>query len=153
MLQNLNLNRTLRNYIALTGLVAGVFSAHALTLPAQTTIPVAFVHGIDAHKAKAGDVVTAKSMQQVVLAGGETIPKGTLPGWACCRGQRLSVRRDTVCKAKAVSTCDPIRQAGRKGNGDSCPHLGASGPQTPLNRGTPRSPSTLMKAITSARCT
>jgi hypothetical protein len=78
MLQNLNLNRTLRNSITLAGLVGAVMSAHALTLPAQTTIPVAFVHSIDARKAKAGDVVTAKAMQQVELSGGETIPKGTL---------------------------------------------------------------------------
>jgi hypothetical protein len=42
-----------------------------------TTIPVMFTHSIDASKAKAGDVVTAKTMQVVKLADGTEVPKGS----------------------------------------------------------------------------
>jgi hypothetical protein len=52
--------------------------SRAVTLPEQTTIPVIFTRTLHAGKAKAGDVVTAKTMQVVLLADGEQIPKGTL---------------------------------------------------------------------------
>jgi hypothetical protein len=63
--------------LALLG-CAAFASAGAITLPAQTTIPVMFTHTVDSRKAQAGDAVTAKTMQVVLLTNGEQIPKGTL---------------------------------------------------------------------------
>ncbi len=53
-------------------------SARAITLPGETAIPIIFSHTIDAGKAKAGDVVTGKTMQVVVLPNGEQLAKGSL---------------------------------------------------------------------------
>ena len=53
-------------------------AARAITLPGETAIPVIFTHTIDSGKAKAGDVVTAKTMQVVVLPNGEQLAKGSL---------------------------------------------------------------------------
>ena len=53
-------------------------ACRAITLPAQTTIPVIFTHTVDSARAKAGDVVTAKTMQVVLLPNGDQLPKGTL---------------------------------------------------------------------------
>ena len=149
MLQNLNLNRTLRNYIAFTGLVAGVFSAHALTLPAQTTIPVAFVHSIDAHKAKTGDVVTAKSMQQVVLAGRAKRSRRAhcWLGISSRPAPFSSTRHRMQNKSRLCLRSNSTSWSKRERRLLSTSRCERS--QTPLNRGTPRSPSTLMKAITS----
>jgi hypothetical protein len=47
-------------------------------LPQSTAIPVRFDHSVDAKKAKPGDTVTARTMQIIVLPGGETIPKGAV---------------------------------------------------------------------------
>jgi len=52
--------------------------ARAVTLPAETAIPVIFTHTLDSRKANAGDVVTARTMQVVLLPNGEQLPKGTL---------------------------------------------------------------------------
>ena len=63
--------------LALLGCEAFAPAGRATTLPAETAIPVMFTHTIDAKKAKAGDVVTAKTMQVVLLPNGEQLPKGT----------------------------------------------------------------------------
>jgi hypothetical protein len=52
--------------------------AQAQSLPAATAVPVSFVHSVDAKKAKAGDTVTAKTMQVILLPGGASIDKGTV---------------------------------------------------------------------------
>ena len=72
-----NYSRSL-SFLALLGSVAMVPASRAITLPAQTTIPVVFTHTENAAKAKAGDVVTAKTMQVVLLPDGNQIPKGSL---------------------------------------------------------------------------
>jgi hypothetical protein len=64
--------------LSLLGGLAFAPASRAITLPEQTTIPVIFTHTLHAGKAKAGDVVTAKTMQVVLLPDGEQIPKGTL---------------------------------------------------------------------------
>jgi hypothetical protein len=64
--------------LSLLGVLAFAPASRAITLPEQTTIPVIFTHTLQAGKAKAGDVVTAKTMQVVLLPDGEQIPKGTL---------------------------------------------------------------------------
>ena len=53
-------------------------AATVLALPQSTAIPVRFVHAVDAKKAKVGDVVTATTMQVVMLPGGESLAKGTV---------------------------------------------------------------------------
>ena len=63
---------------AATACVFNVSLANAVTLPAQTTLPIAFTHTVDAAKARNGDVVTAKTMQAIILPGGETLPKNTV---------------------------------------------------------------------------
>jgi hypothetical protein len=63
---------------SLLGGLAFAPASRAITLPEQTTIPVIFTHTLDAGKAKAGDVVTAKTMQVVLLPDGGQVPKGTL---------------------------------------------------------------------------
>lgn len=50
----------------------------ALSLPASTAIPVRFEHSVDAKHAKDGDVVTAKTMQEIALPGGQRIANGSL---------------------------------------------------------------------------
>jgi hypothetical protein len=64
--------------LALLGCVAFAPAARALTLPSETAIPVMFTCTLDARKVKAGDVVTAKTMQVVLLPNGAQLPKGTL---------------------------------------------------------------------------
>jgi hypothetical protein len=54
--------------------VAAPFQA----LPQSTAIPVRFVSTVDAKNAKAGEIVTAKTMQVILLPGGGTIAKGTV---------------------------------------------------------------------------
>jgi hypothetical protein len=60
------------------GCAAFIPAVQATTLPSDTAVPVVFTHTIDSGKAKAGDVVTAKIMQVVVLPNGEQLAKGTL---------------------------------------------------------------------------
>jgi hypothetical protein len=72
-----NYSRSL-SFLALFGSVAMVPASRAITLPAQTTIPVIFTHTENAAKVKAGDVVTAKTMQVVLLPNGNQLPKGSL---------------------------------------------------------------------------
>jgi hypothetical protein len=64
--------------LALLGCAAFSPAGRAIALPGETAIPVIFTHTIDAKNAKAGDVVTAKTMQVVLLPNGEELPKGTL---------------------------------------------------------------------------
>jgi hypothetical protein len=63
---------------ALLGFAAFASASRAATLPKETAIPVVFTHTVDAKKAKAGDPVTAKTMQVILLPDGEQLPKGTL---------------------------------------------------------------------------
>jgi hypothetical protein len=72
-----NYSRSL-SFLALLGSVAIVPASRAITLPAQTTVPVVFTHTENAAKAKAGDVVTAKTMEVVLLPNGDQLPKGSL---------------------------------------------------------------------------
>ncbi len=44
---------------------------------APVALPIVFTHGVDTSKAKAGDLVTAKTMQLVTLPDGTVLPKGT----------------------------------------------------------------------------
>ena len=64
--------------LALLGCAAFASAGRAATLPKETAIPVVFTHTIDAKKVKAGDAVTAKTMQVILLPDGEQLPKGTL---------------------------------------------------------------------------
>jgi hypothetical protein len=57
---------------------AGTVPALSQSLPQSTAIPVRFDQSIDSKKAKVGDTVTAKTMQVIVLPGGETIAKGSV---------------------------------------------------------------------------
>jgi hypothetical protein len=63
--------------LALLGCIVTAPAGLAATLPGQTTVPVLFTHTINAGRAKAGDKVTAKTMQVVLLSNGEQLPKGT----------------------------------------------------------------------------
>jgi hypothetical protein len=72
-----NYSRSL-SFLALLGSMTIVPAIRAITLPAQTTIPVIFIHTENAAKAKAGDVVVAKTMQVVVLPNGDQLPKGSM---------------------------------------------------------------------------
>ena len=72
-----NYSRSL-SFLVLLGGVAMVPASRAITLPGQTTIPVVFTHTENSAKAKAGDVVRAKTMQVVLLPNGDQIPKGSL---------------------------------------------------------------------------
>lgn len=51
--------------------------AQSQVLPQSTAIPVSFEHSIDTRRAKAGDPVTAKTMQVIVLPDGKRIAKGS----------------------------------------------------------------------------
>jgi len=57
---------------------AATAPALSQTLPQSTAIPVRFMHSVDAKKAKVGETVTAKTMQVIMLPGGEAIAKGTV---------------------------------------------------------------------------
>jgi len=57
---------------------AATVPAQSQVLPQSTAIPVRFEHTVDTNKAKAGDEVTAKTIQVVVLPGDRSIPKGSL---------------------------------------------------------------------------
>ena len=69
-----------RSALSLTLLSCAAFApvSRAITLPSETAIPVMFTHTVDSRKAHTGDVVTAKTMQVVLLPNGEQLPKGTL---------------------------------------------------------------------------
>src|SRR5262249_34180740 len=62
-------------------IISGVcsFSAIAsnLDIPAKTAIPVVFTHTVDSRKSKAGDIVSAKTMQTVKLPDGQEIPRNS----------------------------------------------------------------------------
>jgi hypothetical protein len=50
--------------------------AQNVSLDASTTLPITFTRSVDASHAKTGDVVEAKTFQQVKLANGTSIPSG-----------------------------------------------------------------------------
>ncbi len=111
-----NYSRSL-SILALLGSVAMVPVSRAITLPAQTTIPVVFTHTENAAKAKAGDVVTAKTMQVVVLPNGDQLPKGSM-----VTGHIVEVRPfkfdDTPYTAQQASYLSiKIDQVGKDGTG------------------------------------
>jgi hypothetical protein len=66
----------LTNFAVVAG--AAILPAQSQVLPQSTAIPVRFEHSIDTKKAKAGDEVTAKTIQVVALPSGRNIPKGAL---------------------------------------------------------------------------
>lgn len=77
--------RTYVNRARVVLLAFGVFglslcstAGNAATLPQSTTLPARFSHSVDASKARPGDTVTAKTLQVVLLPGGESLPKGTV---------------------------------------------------------------------------
>ncbi|SEB70035.1 hypothetical protein [Terriglobus roseus] len=51
-------------------------SAQSPWLDASTTLPITFTHSVDASHAKAGDLVEAKTFQQVKLSSGAVLPSG-----------------------------------------------------------------------------
>jgi hypothetical protein len=53
-------------------------SAAQTKVPLGTALPVRFVRSVDAKTARPGDRVTAKTLQVVMLPGGQRLPKGTL---------------------------------------------------------------------------
>src|SRR3984885_6237037 len=57
---------------------AATVPAQSQALPQSTAIPVRFEHYVDTKKAKAGDAVTAKTIQVVVLPDGRSIAKGSV---------------------------------------------------------------------------
>jgi hypothetical protein len=57
---------------------AGTTPAQPQVLPQSTAIPVRFLHSLDAKKAKAGDAVTAKTLQVIELPGGGAIAQGAV---------------------------------------------------------------------------
>ena len=111
-----NYSRSL-SFLALLGSMAMVPASRAITLPAQTTIPVIFTHTENAAKVKAGDVVTAKTMQVVVLPNGDQLPKGSM-----VTGHIVEVRPfkfdDTPYTAQQASYLSiKIDQVGKDGTG------------------------------------
>jgi hypothetical protein len=50
----------------------------ALVVPQNTALPVRFIRSVDAKKALPGDRVIAKTLQVVILLGGQRVSKGTL---------------------------------------------------------------------------
>lgn len=67
-------------WLAAAGLTAAV-SGLAQAIPASTAIPIVLTRTVEAGQAKAGDVVTAQTMQAVFLPGGQVLPAGvTLTG-------------------------------------------------------------------------
>jgi hypothetical protein len=75
-----------RNYLSVSArtimLAVGLLSLHSLctaaTLPASAAIPVRITHTIDASHAKSGDIVTAQTLQPVVLPDGSSLARGTM---------------------------------------------------------------------------
>jgi hypothetical protein len=53
-------------------------SATQTKVPPGTALPVRFVRSVDAKRARPGDRVIAKTLQIVILPGGQRLPKGTL---------------------------------------------------------------------------
>jgi hypothetical protein len=53
-------------------------SATQTKVPPGTALPVRFVRSVDARKARPGDRVIAKTLQIVILTGGQRLAKGTL---------------------------------------------------------------------------
>jgi hypothetical protein len=53
-------------------------SATPTKVPQGTALPVRLVSAVDARKARSGDRVTARTLQIVILPGGQRLPKGTL---------------------------------------------------------------------------
>ena len=81
-MQTMNRSIKLMGGLLVFGVLTSISSLPARsierTLPPSTALPVRFVHSVDARKAKPGDVVTAKTLQVIVLPGGQRLPKGTL---------------------------------------------------------------------------
>ena len=123
--------------LALLGCVACVPACPAVTVPNQTTIPIIFTHTEDSAKLKVGDVVTAKTMQVVLLPDGNQLPKGTLvvghviearpfkfddTPYAAQQPSYLSIQMDQVMEkgvsSPVVTTCASVSELHR-GRGGS----------------------------------
>jgi len=80
------MSRFLFSHLGMTALsvISLLFSAPCATsavqseVPQGTTFPVRFVRSVDARRAQSGDRVTARTLQVVILPGGQRLPKGTL---------------------------------------------------------------------------
>jgi len=66
-----------RSLTLAVGLAIGCSGIGAM-VPAPTTVPVRFTQTLDAAKAKAGDVVTAQTLQAVILPSGSSLVRGSL---------------------------------------------------------------------------
>ena len=111
-----NYSRSL-SFLALLGSVAMVPASRAITLPAQTTIPVIFTHTENAAKAKAGDVVTAKTMQVVVLPNGDQLPKGSMVTGHIVEARPFKFDDTPYAAQQASYLSIKIDQVGKDGTG------------------------------------
>ena len=111
-----NYSRSL-SFLALLGSVAMVPASRAITLPAQTTIPVIFTHTENAAKAKAGDVVTAKTMQVVVLPNGDQLPKGSIVTGHIVEARPFNFDDTPYAAQQASYLSIKIDQVGKDGTG------------------------------------
>ena len=78
----------------------------------RPTVLVVFTHTVNAAKAKAGDVVTAKTMQVVVLPDGDQLPKGTMVTGHIVEVRPFQVRRDSICCPAGLVPLHPDRPCG-----------------------------------------
>src|ERR1700683_4042421 len=103
-------------WLAAAGLTAAV-SGLAQALPPSTAIPIVLTRSVEAGQARAGDVVTAKTMQAVFLPDGHVLAAGvTVTGhvvastafvydatpYAVQKPSVLSVHFDNIADAGAV---------------------------------------------------
>lgn len=118
----------------LAGLSARNALSQSTNLPAATTIPIQLTHTIDAGKVKAGDSVRAKTTQEVVLADGKVLPKGSfvvghiveaqpfiynetpyakqMPSSVAVQFDRVELKGDSIPAAFSVrAMADPIRSS------------------------------------------
>jgi hypothetical protein len=78
-------------------------SAVQTKVPTGTALPVRFVRSVDAKKARPGDRVTAKTLQVVMLAGGQRLPKGTLLVGHVVDAQPYHFNPESYARQKASS--------------------------------------------------
>ena len=64
-------------FLNLACLLSAGSSGHAATIPLSTAIPIVFTHTLEAGKVKPGDIISAKTIQAVILPG-KILPRGTI---------------------------------------------------------------------------
>ncbi len=72
-------------------------------VPPGTAVPVRFVRSVDASTARPGDRVTAKTLQVVMLPGGERFPKGSLLVGHVVEAQSYHFNPEPYARQKASS--------------------------------------------------